>query len=148
MKKLSTTIILLSIINFTFFGQTKEENIQSLFKLMKVKKACGAIFDNLLPVYKQQIGDSKEGNKVMELIIEETKELTNKIVDENMVSIYSKHFSDEEIKDLIAFYKTPTGKKLIEKQTIISKESMELTMKYMPEFQKKITEKIAEIKKQ
>ena len=65
-----------------------------------------------------------------------------------MVSIYSKHFSDEEIKDLIAFYKTPTGKKLIEKQTIISKESMELTMKYMPEFQKKITEKIAEIKKQ
>jgi uncharacterized protein len=38
--------------------------------------------------------------------------------------VYARNFSVDEIHDLIAFYKTPTGQKLIARQPIIAHESM------------------------
>lgn len=50
----------------------------------------------------------------------DAKELINMTAE-----IYAKHFTAQELDELIAFYKTPIGKKLIEKLPIITSESME-----------------------
>ena len=42
-----------------------------------------------------------------------------------VISIYERHFTEGEIRNLIAFYETPTGKKLIAKQPKIRQESMQ-----------------------
>jgi uncharacterized protein len=41
-----------------------------------------------------------------------------------LAGVYARNFSVDEIHDLIAFYQTPTGQKLIARQPIIAHESM------------------------
>ena len=41
-----------------------------------------------------------------------------------VVPIYAKHFTQADIRGLIAFHQTPLGKKLIDKQPLIMQESM------------------------
>ena len=77
----------------------------------------------------------------------ETKELTKKIVNEEMVRLYETHFTHSEIKDMIAFYESPTGKKMLEKTPELTTDLMNVMMtKYMPEFQQKIGGKLEELK--
>ncbi|MDQ3802062.1 MAG: DUF2059 domain-containing protein [Acidobacteriota bacterium] len=45
--------------------------------------------------------------------------------DEILVAVYDKHYTLEEIRDLIAFYKSPTGQKSIRLMTTIMSESMQ-----------------------
>jgi hypothetical protein len=42
-----------------------------------------------------------------------------------MVSLYSEVFSDQEIDDMIAFYKTPTGQAVMAKTPLIFEKSMQ-----------------------
>ncbi|MFD2526387.1 DUF2059 domain-containing protein [Flavihumibacter stibioxidans] len=51
------------------------------------------------------------------------KEVTGEELVELVVPIYAKHFTDAEIDELIKFYKTPVGRKLIEKLPFITQES-------------------------
>ncbi len=44
---------------------------------------------------------------------------------ELIVPIYAKHFTHDEIKQLLAFYQTPLGQKMIANQPAIMQESME-----------------------
>ena len=43
---------------------------------------------------------------------------------ELVIPIYAKHFTHDEIKELLAFYETPIGKKLISTQPAMLQESM------------------------
>ena len=45
--------------------------------------------------------------------------------------IYDKHFTEEELKDLVAFYKSPTGQKAIEVMPDLLKESLEKASELM-----------------
>ena len=52
--------------------------------------------------------DAKEKfDKYVDFLMTETKELTKKIVNEEMVRLYETHFTHSEIKDMIAFYESP-----------------------------------------
>jgi hypothetical protein len=41
------------------------------------------------------------------------------------VPIYDRHFSEEEILGIVAFYETPLGKRLLEAQPLVLQESMQ-----------------------
>ncbi len=41
-----------------------------------------------------------------------------------MVAIYGRHFTSDEISDLLAFYQTPTGRKLVQAQPQIVQDSL------------------------
>jgi uncharacterized protein len=43
---------------------------------------------------------------------------------EVLATVYARNFSVDELHDLIAFYKTPTGQKLIARQPVIAHESL------------------------
>jgi uncharacterized protein len=43
---------------------------------------------------------------------------------ELMALVYARHFTAAELRDLTAFYRTPTGQKLLEKQPVVAQESM------------------------
>ncbi len=59
-----------------------------------------------------------------------------------IVPIYAKHYTNNDIKELIAFYRTPIGKKVIEKQSIIMQESMAAGLVYGKEINKKIKNRL------
>jgi uncharacterized protein len=47
------------------------------------------------------------------------------LIDEISAAVYDKHFTLEEIRDLIAFYKTPTGKKALRLMAPIMNDTMQ-----------------------
>lgn len=51
----------------------------------------------------------------------------NRMVEEISITVYDKYYSLEEINDLIAFYKTPTGQKTLKVMQPMMLESMRLT---------------------
>lgn len=50
-------------------------------------------------------------------------------------AVYKKHFTESEIKELLAFYKTPTGKKSIEKMPLLFREGSEVGVKQAEKYQ-------------
>jgi uncharacterized protein len=73
-----------------------------------------------------------------------------------MVPVYQKHFTEGDINNLIAFYSSPTGEKLLQEMPSVMAETMQDTMpimsKYMDTVQKTLLKKtnimIAQSKKQ
>ena len=46
-------------------------------------------------------------------------------LNKQLIPVYKKHFTQEEVLAIIAFYESPTGKKLAEKTPLIAGESMQ-----------------------
>ena len=83
---------------------------------------------------------------VMITSMESAKKMLRSLMDNDMVAIYDKHFTQSEIKDFIAFYKSPSGAKMLKVMPEIQKDMMEILMKkYIPEMQKDIINKTKEI---
>ena len=53
---------------------------------------------------------------------------------EDYITLYADTFTEEELKGIIAFYKSPAGQAFIQKQPELMKRSMELSQKLMLKF--------------
>jgi hypothetical protein len=154
MKKLLLLSIIAIVFSIGSFAQDKASDLKKLFELMDSEKMIDGIMNNMIPSLKQQASvqiqgeDAKEKfDQYIDFLMSETKELSNILVNEEMVDIYDKYFSHEEIKDLISFYESPTGKKILKITPEISKDLMNSMMtKYMPEFQEKLTKELEKLK--
>ena len=70
-----------------------------------------------------------------------------KILNEEMVKSYDKHYTQQEIKELIKLYETPVMQKVLKLSPIINQEIMSVvTTKYLPEYQAKVMQKLNELK--
>ena len=58
------------------------------------------------------------------------------------VPIYDKHFTHDEIRELIAFYQTPIGRKLTSELPAITQESMEAGQKWGEEVAQKVVARL------
>lgn len=78
-------------------------------------------------------------------------EFTSAVSDEVTVAmkdvpaIYIKYFTAAELKDILAFYETPTGRKALATLPLISGESMRLVMTRMPDMQVRLKERFARV---
>jgi hypothetical protein len=68
------------------------------------------------------------------------------------IGLYTDAFTEQELRQLIQFYGTPLGHKLVEKMPVLMEQSMQLgqkkMMKIMPEIQALSEEMFQEIQKQ
>ena len=103
----------------------KNNNLKKLFELTGVKNISQQILAQLLNELKSNYPEVPL--KFWESFAAEIKsdELINQII-----PIYEKYFTNEEIKQLIAFYQTPLGKKTISVLPQIYQESYEVGKKY------------------
>ncbi len=154
MKKLLFLSILTIVFTMSSNAQDKASDLKKLFKLMDSEKMIDGMMNNMILALKQQAsgqiqenGAKEKYDKYIDFMMNEVKELSKKLVNEEMVNIYDKHFTHEEIKDLVQFYESPTGKKLLEKNPEITKDLINSMMtKYMPEFQERLIKKMEELK--
>jgi hypothetical protein len=69
-----------------------------------------------------------------------------------MIPVYQKHFTKGNIDDLLAFYSTPTGQKVIKELPAISAEAMQAAMpiaqKMMATALQRVQDKIAQMQKE
>ena len=70
------------------------------------------------------------------------KEMNSDSMIELVIPIYAKHFSHDEIKQLIAFYQSPIGKRLIEEQPAIAQEAMQVGQAWGQQIGQRIAQKL------
>jgi uncharacterized protein len=81
------------------------------------------------------------------------KEVTTEfLLDTVVVPVYSKYYTDEDLKSIVAFYKSPAGKKMVEVTPQLVRESMQLTTesllpKVYPAIERVINEQDQNIRK-
>lgn len=103
----------------------KANNIKKLFDLTGVKNLSQQIVTQLLNELKSDYPEVPL--KFWESFAAEIK--SDELVDE-IIPVYKKYFTNEEIKQLIAFYQTPVGKKTITIIPQIYQESYEVGKRY------------------
>ena len=122
---------------FTNAQSSKDVKIAELLETMGSTQAMKTSFEYMINYYKQnnpQISSEYWDNSLKHV---DYNELVQKLV-----PVYSKHFTEQEIVDLLKFYNTSTGKKMIEKTPTILEESMEIGRKWGIELAQKIEKEI------
>jgi hypothetical protein len=106
-----------------------QENIEKTFAM--VKQMMPAQMEKM----KQATGQtnmpanaSAQAGKVMETMLQE---LSWDKMKEDYITLYADTFTEEELKGIIAFYKSPAGQAFVQKQPELMKRSMELSQKLM-----------------
>jgi len=154
MKKTILIAFVIALSTFTTFSQTKQESIKELMRIMQadstMEKTISAIMPSIMSQFpKENLTPEKTAmmNQLMSSIMTLTQEMSKKLMNEDFVLIYGKYYTEQEIKDLVAFYKTPLGKKLIKNTPEIQKEVTTVMMsKYLPDLQKNLTELMLKMK--
>jgi hypothetical protein len=152
MKKLFLIAMIFAVTGFTGYGQDKNAEIKKLLNLMSSGKMMEQTMGNMINAMQQQAagkmqnGEAKEkSEKILSYFTEEATAMINKMVNEDMVDLYAKHFSEAEIKDFIVFYESPSGRKLLTATPALTGELMGIMMqKHLPAFQEKIKAKMEE----
>lgn len=146
LKKTILSLALFTSIAVNGFSQTKQEAIKDLFRLMKTDALIDKTFNSIAASLGQQrkaerSDDPKKVDEVLKASMNIAKEVSRNMINTDLVILYDKYFTEEEIKRLAAFYKTPIGQKIVDILPDLQKEMMTIVMtKYMPEIRNKFRE--------
>ncbi|ATL43285.1 DUF2059 domain-containing protein [Elizabethkingia sp. HX WHF] len=144
MKKI--TILLLILAASLIFAQeqtispAKKEKIKTFLKLTNVLGVANQVMDNMLSSYQTYY------KQVPAEYWDELKKETANTNDfeELLIPIYSKYYTEKELDDIIAFYKTSTGQKVIKVMPDMAKESMQVGQVWGMKLGQKVMKKINE----
>lgn len=70
------------------------------------------------------------------------KHLSYEALKDELIDLHVKEFTEEELKEIAAFYRSPAGKKFIEKQPIMMQKGAELGMRRVQENTAELTQMI------
>jgi len=108
MKKLPLVLLLTLCTAFSAYGQTKKQDIVKLLEIMDVKAQAMQMIDLMLPSMQAMVPGAPA-----EFWTKFKSGIKTETFMEMLIPIYDKHLSQDDIKNLIKFYESPTGKKFI-----------------------------------
>jgi len=111
--------------NFLF---TQETKIEWILRLLQINGTRDTIKDNIAQIIESApLGREEEIRDIFDLdgLMEE------------IIPIYDEHFTETEIQEIVAFYETPIGQKLLEESPDVNKKVLETTIKYFGNRSKK-----------
>lgn len=116
---------------------TKYEKVEKIFELTNVDQYLSTegmlelVTPQIVNSMKQKNTPQKEINKA----IENMKQIYNQIDYGNMkrdfADLYLGIFDEDELDEMIRFYTSDAGKKMLEKQPLLTQEVMAISMKYV-----------------
>jgi len=90
---------------------------------------AGVVGQTRLLFLQQDPGLSKDLNDISARMIKDLTPRFDELVNE-VTRIYATHYTEQELKDLLAFYKSPAGKKLIVEQPKIVDASLKFAQNW------------------
>ena len=119
MKKLFIITMLVFTINITVFSAEtpKQKKIKELFQVMDIQAATNEMSEMIL-----NDTDSMKLSKNQKAAMQKEMQSMMDYVLNKQAELYDRHFTEQEIDDILNFYKTPAGKKIIEETPKITKE--------------------------
>ena len=136
MKKLFIITMLVFTINITVFSAEtpKQKKIKELFQVMDIQAATNEMSEMIL-----NDTDSMKLSKNQKAAMQKEMQSMMDYVLNKQAELYDKHFTEQEIDDILNFYKTPAGKKIIEETPKITKELFtDLMENYYPDMIKRM----------
>ena len=119
-----------------------QKNIEKSFEMVKQMQ-----FSQLQEMVPQTEGSSKQAQSVIKETMDiVSQEMSWDKIKDDYIRIYADTFTEEELKGIVRFYKTPIGQKFIEKTPELMRKSMEISQKQMRELMPKIQKMIKEMK--
>ena len=105
----------------------KEADIRSLLELVGAKEAIEDAASNATEQYRQKVIETSANNDraqafVNNYLADFQKKLDGNAVNQELVGIYDKHFTEEDIKGLLEFYGSPLGQKVAAELPKINRE--------------------------
>ena len=132
MKRILGIVILVFLIGAAGFSAetNKEKMIKELLSVTKLDDTASKLADELLSGLLKN--NSNITGKQQMAFAEEMQNFLNYILTKQ-ASLYDENYSEKEIKEILAFYKTPTGKKLVERTPVIQKKWLDdVSANYIP----------------
>jgi hypothetical protein len=104
------------------------------------------ILKNLKPAIVQGRPEvDRDYDAIMPILLEGMAARVNEIIDE-VTAIYARNFTADELREVAAFYRGPTGQKFLQKQPVILQDSMAIGQKFgqsvAAEMQNRIVEEL------
>ncbi len=136
------------LLPFPVFGAEKAELAMEIIELTNVSKIMDQVKAQALQMQNNVMAQLDIPEDQEEKSMAFQKKLHNRIFEimgfENMekeyIDLFTSVYTTEELEGLVAFYKSPTGRSMIEKQPVIIRKVMELTRRKMevliPEIEK------------
>ena len=153
MKSIRLIAVLIVLTLVFSFGVSATENsfhdsVEKLLLLMKQDQILNQTFEQIKPMVLQQF-QQMNISKIQSLIIDK---YMSKIFDvmkdemswdkkkEDYIQIYMSVYTEEEVQELITFYQSPIGQKMIEKMPMLIQQSMVISQKCLKNILPKIQE--------
>jgi hypothetical protein len=107
---------------------TKEADIHSLMELVGARDSLQEVASRGAEQFRENltasVADSERGQKFVNAFVESYKaKFDADAATTQLVAIYDKHFSDDEIKGLLQFYGSPLGQKFVAEMPKINAET-------------------------
>lgn len=140
MKKI-LTLITLVVFALHVSAQTnaKREKIKTLLELSGSSKLGLQVGKTMIDAFKKNYTDVRA-----EFWEEVAKEINADDLIKLVIPIYEKYYSEEDIDQLINFYKSPIGKKMQEVTPLLTQESMAAGQVWGREIAEKVVAKMKE----
>lgn len=145
MKKQILVLLILIPAFLSIQAKTKQENIKELFTLMQTDSMAIKMMNSMIPMLTNPASTLQDStarvqreallNKVTTVMLD----ITKRLIDEDMTALYDKYFSEKDINELLVFYKSDAGKKLVKVTPDLNKEMVTILLtKYLPEMQQRL----------
>ncbi len=122
-----------------------KENLERSFAM--VKKMMPAQMEKIMKQTAGKENEPSNGKKMTDKMTKVQDKIMDDVAEELMswekikddyITLYAETFTEEELKGVIAFYKSPAGQAFTKKQPELMKRTMELTQKRMLQWMPKI----------
>jgi hypothetical protein len=155
MRKLAvvSTVILLAVAGAARADEaSKKTKIEELFQLTNVDRMVGQILGQVRSMQTAQterMAMSAEARSRTHEIQDRIQALIARAlswdkIKPEYIALYAETFTEEEIDGMLAFYKSPAGRAMLEKMPVLMQRSMALSQRMMQEIQPEMTKIIEE----
>jgi hypothetical protein len=156
-------ILLIAVLAFPLAARadeaSKRAKIDELFTVMHMDRTMQQLMDamekQVIPMTQQMFGGGvpeplkqqvADMQKQMFQLIEQ--QMGWKAMEPAYVEIYARNFTEDQIDDIVAFYKTPTGAALLDKLPALTTEGMQAAQAKMVTLEPQIKKMIDDFAKQ
>ncbi|MFT7315571.1 MAG: hypothetical protein ACI9J5_003732 [Paraglaciecola sp.] len=134
MKKMSVVFALLFAFTVSAQDNQEQDSLDELFELMNMDSMINNMYDQMETMFAGVENNSEMSSEEVAINKKYRKQLTNIMKTEmswqamkvDLKQIYLQNFTENEIADMLVFYKSPTGQSVVRTMPVIMQDSMQL----------------------
>ncbi|AYC33589.1 DUF2059 domain-containing protein [Pseudomonas cavernae] len=135
-RALCTAVLLVAVSGQVFADAASHAaNAERFLKLAHADKLTVPVYSQVQRMFAQRFAQTK-APEAKKAVLESYQAKANTALDKavgwdkikpDMVKLYTSNFTEQELKDLLAFYESPLGKKMLQKMPELTAQSAQLT---------------------